>query len=59
MGLTVFLREGGTVLEIAGVLEMGGVLVPVAVVEGQGEGAGVAVVVLVAGGVPVGLACFV
>lgn len=59
MGLTVFLIEAETVLEIAGVLEMGGVLVSEAVVDGQGEGARVAVVVLVAGGVPVGLACFV
>jgi hypothetical protein len=59
VGLIVFFIEGGTVLEIAGVLEMGGVLVPVAVVDGQGEGARVAVTVLVAGGVPVGLACFV
>ena len=59
MGLTVFLIEVETVLEIAGVLEMGGVLVSEAVVDGQGEGARVAVTVLVAGGVPVGLACFV
>ena len=51
--------EGETVLEMGGVLEIGGVLDSVAVVEGLRVIAGVAVVVLVTGGVPVALDCFV
>jgi hypothetical protein len=59
VGARVPWMEGETVLETMGVLEIGGVLDSVAVVDGEGEDAGVAVTVLVAGGVPVGLDCFV
>ena len=59
----VFIRvsctEAETVLEIGGVLVIGGVLDSVAVVDGEGESAGVAVVVLVVGGVPVAFGSFV
>ena len=57
--IRVSCTEAETVLEIGGVLVIGGVLDSVAVVDGEGESAGVAVVVLVIGGVTVALGSFV
>lgn len=59
VGLAVFFREAEAVLEMGGVLEIGAVLVSVAVVDGEGESAGVAVVVFVIAGDPVAFGSFV